>query len=91
MKLIDKKVKTTATIIFLMIKSVEENINTLREMKVKKTQLKLPKVKNEISPVENALVEVTAHWKLKKKRSVNLKNSNRKYPGKERKMTYLKI
>lgn len=36
MELIDKKFKTAATIIFLMIKGVEESINVLREMKVQK-------------------------------------------------------
>lgn len=36
MELIEKKFKTAATIIVLMIKSVEENINMLREMKVQK-------------------------------------------------------
>lgn len=36
MEIIDKKFKTAATIIFLMIKSVEENINMLREMKGQK-------------------------------------------------------
>lgn len=36
MELIDKKVKTTAIIIFLMIKSIEENINMFKEMKIQK-------------------------------------------------------
>lgn len=45
MELIDKKVKTTAIIIFPMIKSVEENMNIL---------------KIEMSKVENTLVEVAA-------------------------------
>lgn len=49
-------------------KHIERNEST------KKTQPKLPRVKkNEMSAIENALVEVIAHWKLKKKRSVNLK------------------
>lgn len=45
-----------------MVKSVKESMNILRrEMKVQKNaQLKFPQVKNEMSEVENTLVEVTA-------------------------------
>lgn len=51
-------------------------------MKVQKNaQLKFPQVKNEMSEVENTLVEVTADQKLKKERLVNFKKKkgNRKY------------
>lgn len=49
-----------------------------REMKVQKNaQLKFPQVKNEMSEVENTLVEVTADQKLKKERLVNFKKKKR--------------